>query len=99
MKSTDIQIKDREIYFIKQTNSLDWIIRLGPIEGEKIRCYNYISNYKSYTNGYTPMTWGDVKLIKAIREATTEEKPWFEACEKAGEFVERPKIVENYEIY
>jgi hypothetical protein len=35
----------------------------------------------------------------SIRQATTEEIDWLNACIKAGKFVSKEQVIANYEIY
>lgn len=101
MKYTDIKIG--KIYFSNHTN-YGWLVRYNGIDGKMIQINNYMrkSNSSDENLGYFSShngPWGSSSQFEeGLREATSTEIAWFEACEAAGKFVECPKI-EQYEIY
>jgi len=101
MKSIDLKIG--KIYFSNHTN-YGWLARYNGINGAVIQIVNYMRKKNPSDNelGYFSShngSWGNASQFEdGLREANYEEIQWFEACEKAGKFVECPKL-EQYEIY
>jgi len=81
-----------EYYYLTQSNLEKWIIKFKGLNGkdnEHILASSVaFKNIKCY---YPSDNWGDISQVKSIRLATPEEKAHFEACEKAGKYVEPSK--------
>ena len=101
MKYTDMEIG--KIYFSNYDNYA-WLARYKGVEGTRLQITNYMRKQNSSDDdlGYFSIhnnSWGGVlQFERELREADYREIAWFEACEKAGKFVECPKL-EQYEIY
>lgn len=105
MKHTEMQ--KGGIYF-SNDRGYGWFIRFNRVNGNMVVVdgYGRKANNRDmegemgfFDAAYINRDWRSVTAIeKELREATYEEREWFEACEKAGGLVERPKT-EIYAIY
>ncbi len=96
---TDELVVNQLYAFERESDGL-WLFRFCRMDGNQLIINNYGYRWQNGIPSFNICkadTWGN-SCLDIIREATYEETTWFEACEKAGRGVERPKL-EQYEIY